>query len=150
MLLALLPPLGALLFSPGAPASVVRCSLVPRVCSSATPPFLPDGEAFARGTIGDDEALGWWRQTPFTFQLVVRLPEDASFKRDVQLEVRKASIALSVAGAAIVDGPLAHNVRTDASDWCATGHQPTNQPQSCHRNGRGSRPRAGFSADTGA
>ena len=107
-------PLGLVLYPIAAPRA-------PQVVASSAhdvaPPCLPDGEAFARGMIGEKSGWCWWRQTPFTFQLVVMMPEDASFKRDVQLDLHKASISLTVAGSSIVDGPLAHNIRVDASDW---------------------------------
>ena len=79
------------------------------------PPALPESEAFARGALGES---AWWRQTSTTLQLVVALPEDASFKRDVQLELSRKKISLTVAGAEIVNGDLAHDVRADESDWC--------------------------------
>ncbi|KAL3914750.1 MAG: hypothetical protein SGPRY_007515, partial [Prymnesium sp.] len=45
------------------------------------------------------------------------MSEGASFKRDVEITLRKATLSLCVAGNIILDGELAHNVRVDQSEW---------------------------------
>ena len=59
----------------------------------------------------------WWRQDPEGFQLIVELPEDASFKRDVHIDLSRSRILLTVSGTEIVGGKLAHDVDADSSEW---------------------------------
>ena len=40
----------------------------------------------------------WWRQDSQTVQVIVRLPEDASFKRDVSVDLSRRRIDLAVLG----------------------------------------------------
>jgi hypothetical protein len=84
-----------------------------RLCAAAPPP-LPDGAAFAAGFLEGGAA---WRQDPTTVQVVVQMPEDASFKRDVSIKLSRRTVALTVAGTCILDGDLAHDVVADESEW---------------------------------
>ena len=81
----------------------------------AAPPPLSTGEGFACGELSSGNA--WWRQDAECFQLVALMPEDASFKRDVDIEVRQRSISLSVSGNSVIDGTLCQDVLLDDCDW---------------------------------
>ncbi|KAL1522114.1 hypothetical protein AB1Y20_021756 [Prymnesium parvum] len=78
------------------------------------PPSLPEGEKFRKGLLSGG---GFWRQTARLLQIAVPMPEGASFKRDVQIELRNGEISLRVAGASIAQGPLQHSVRAELSEW---------------------------------
>lgn len=78
------------------------------------PPALNNADGFGRGELGDG---AWWRQDTTRVQIVVELPEDASFKRDVEVDVSRRSIALRVLGADILVGSLAHEVDASSAEW---------------------------------
>ena len=59
------------------------------------PPPLKDADDFMRGALG---ASAWWRKDSQTVQVIVRLPEDASFKRDVSVDLSRRRIDLAVLG----------------------------------------------------
>ena len=50
-------------------------------------------------------------------QLIVALPDNASFKRDVSIDVSRKKIALSVSGNDVLVGDLAFDVVTAESEW---------------------------------
>jgi len=78
------------------------------------PPALKGAEQFARGAIGRGS---WWRQDPQRLQIVVALPEGASFSRDVSVELSRKRIQLAVAGTTVLDGSLAHEAVSTESEW---------------------------------
>ena len=79
------------------------------------PPLKADLAEFQRGTLADGNA--WWRQDAQIVQLVVALPEDASFRRDVSVDLSRKRISLTVQEAEVLVGDLAHDVVKDESDW---------------------------------
>jgi len=83
------------------------------MCTGQPPAF--DGAAqFQRGIIGQGS---WWRQDPEMMQLIVSLPDGASFKRDVSIELTRKNLKLSVAGSLVLSGELAHDAVCDESEW---------------------------------
>ena len=90
-----------------------RVTLPPRCCMP--PPLKADLAEFQRGTLADGNA--WWRQDAQIVQLVVALPEDASFRRDVSVDLSRKRISLTVQEAEVLVGDLAHDVVKDESDW---------------------------------
>ena len=67
-------------------------------------PALNGASNYARGSIdfhGVPGVKAWWRQDPQLVEVVVALPDDVSFKRDVELDVSRTTISLSVCGEAL-------------------------------------------------
>ena len=87
----------------------------PPVCCC---PPLRDAERFARGSIPLNDGLqAWWRQDPEHVQVIVEMPEDASFRRDVAIDVSRKKIDLAVCKQPVLIGDLAHEVAAADSEW---------------------------------
>ena len=78
------------------------------------PPALKNADGYTRGELGKG---AWWRQDTTSVQLIVELPDDASFKRDVEVDVSRRSITLRVLGADVCSGSLAHEVDAASAEW---------------------------------
>ena len=59
----------------------------------------------------------WWRQDVETVEVVVEMPDDASFKRDVDVEISRKKLSLNLKGATVLEGELSHDVVAADSDW---------------------------------
>lgn len=90
-----------------------------KCCISNMPPAMKDADAFARGPLSGN-SNAWWRQDPTQLELVVELPEDASFKRDVSIEITRKRISVSVLGTELLAGELSHDVAAGEAEWYAT------------------------------
>jgi len=90
----------------------------PRLSAVEAPPALKGYELFKRGTLAAPGGIAaWWRQDSETLQVIVLLPEDVEFRRDVKVALSRKRIALSIAGADVLVGELAHDASADESDW---------------------------------
>ena len=103
-------------------ASALRLHHAPPRTTSiccCSPPALRDADNFARGSLelDSDVLQAWWRQNPETVEVVVAMPEDASFKRDVKVDVSRKKISLSVFEQPVLVGDLAHDIVADDSEW---------------------------------
>ena len=96
--------------SPTLRHGVIKC------CMNSMPPAMKDADAFARGPLSGN-SNAWWRQDPTQLELVVKLPEDASFKRDVSIEITRKRISLSVLGTELLAGELSHDVAASEAEW---------------------------------
>ena len=110
VLLTLASIASALHISPICRTTTIRCCL---------PPALRDADNFARGTldVDCDTLQAFWRQDPETVQVVVAMPEESSFKRDVKIDVSRKRISLAVLENEILVGDLAYDVKVENSEW---------------------------------
>lgn len=83
------------------------------LCRSTLPPPLPNADHFGRGELD----CGWWRQDAQRVQLVIKLPEDATFKRDVIFDLSRKKFSLKVKDNAVLVGDLEHEIDTASSEW---------------------------------
>lgn len=92
-----------------------RVTMMCAAAASPLPPPLKDADNFQRGSLAAEK--GWWRQDAQLVQLVVPLAEDASFKRDVSIDVSRTSIELVCSGESVLQGELAFEIKAGDADW---------------------------------
>ncbi len=102
-------------------ATGLRLSCHPRLppprCCASKPPPLGGATGFQRGALDVAGTQAWWRQGDQVVQVIVALPEDVSFKRDMSIEMSRTQLSLTMSGVELLVGPLAFEVEPDESDW---------------------------------
>ena len=106
-------------FAPPLSPSLTRAPVKEPSFFCCAPPPLKDADAYSRGALAVDGAdfAAWWRQDVERFELIVEMPDDASFKRDVKIELSRKKISLTMQGKPVAVGNLPHDISADDSEW---------------------------------